>query len=153
MIQLVFGGGLNEIVNLHWNMLSAEIRENTQYSTAKKILVFSVAALNYIGMLLLAGAIWRIFHTLETHGPFSTEASNAFKFMGFSVFVMAAISIILPTLMGLAITLNNPPRMHVLTIQLSAGPISMLLVGIVLRILGGTMLQAAKIDEENRQFI
>ncbi|MFC7291427.1 DUF2975 domain-containing protein [Hirschia litorea] len=153
VIQLVFGEGLNEIVSNHWNMLPSQIRAATEYSPMKKMLVYSIAALNYVGMFLLAGGIWRIFHTLQKYGPFSPQASNAMKFMGLSVFVMAAISIVLPTFMGLAITLNNPPQMHVFTVQLSAGSISMLLVGFVLRILGRAMLQAANIAEENRQFI
>ncbi|ACT58794.1 DUF2975 domain-containing protein [Hirschia baltica] len=152
-LQLIFGNGLDEIVNKHWNMLSLEIRENTTYSNPKKIAVFALASLDFIGMYLLAFAIWRIFNSLVKHGPFSIDISKALSFMGLAIIIASLLNIIAPTLMALAITYDNPPQMHVLTIQLSAGAISMLFIGIVIRILGKIMLQASHIADENRQFV
>ncbi len=152
-LELIVGNGLDEVVSKHWNMLSPEIRENTTYSNSKKMAVFAFASIDYIGMYLLAYAIWRIFNTLVKHGPFSIDVSKALSFMGLAIIIASLLNMVAPTLMALAITYDNPPQMHVLTVSLSAGAISMLLIGIVIRILGRIMLQASQIADENRQFV
>lgn len=153
LIQMVVGNGLNSIIQTHWNMLAPEIQENTTYTSTKKSIVYVVAALGYLGAFLWAGGIFRIFYSLEKFNPFSRQISNALKFLGTMLILSAIISIALTTLLCLAMTYGNPPDMGVFTIRFSSGEVSLLLLGIAIRIVGRIMLQAAVIDEENRQFV
>jgi len=153
LIQLIADNGLQEIAGNHWNMLSADTQEKTRLGSAKQTIVYAVASLNYLTMLFLGGATWRIFHTLEKKGPFTTELSSSIMFLGAATIVTACISILMPTMMILALTYDNPPGSRELTISFSSGAISFLLIGMVIHILGGILYKAAEIAEENRQFI
>ena len=152
-IQLFVDNGLETIAGDYWNMLSPQAQENTKLGPIKKAIVYAIASLNYVSMLLLGLATWRIFHTIEKKGPFTKALSSSIMFLGIATITAACVSIVLPTLMILALTFDNPPGTRELTISFSSGAIALLLIGMVIHILGGILYKATEIAEENRQFV
>lgn len=152
-VHIIFGNATGQIIDQYWQTLPDYIREVTVYSDGKQTLINFVASLNFIGAFLVAATIFWVFHTLQAHSPFSVQASRALRYLGFSVIAASVLSLVHPTLMMLAMTLNNPENTRVLTIQMSSGHITMGLIGIVLVILGNIMVNAAAIADENKQFI
>lgn len=149
----LFGGATEIVVGAFWNSLEENIQENTKFSQMKTVLVYSTVWVNLSAQCVWAIAVINVFRTLQNHSPFSHNNASALSRLGIATIFSAATSLLLPTLMGLAMTYDNGGGTRVLKINISNVQVSLLLLGIVILIVGKIMHQASVIAKENQQFV
>ena len=69
------------------------------------------------------------------------------------IFLFAAIRLVMPTLIVLALTLDNDDGLRSLTISIDMSEIILLIIGAAILVIGQILTQAVDIARENNQFI
>lgn len=107
-----------------------------------------------IQISLFAYGFWimaQVFQLFAQNEPFKT--GHHVKRFGTILLISGVLAPLFRTLLGLALTMDNPPNQHYLVIGFSSSDFVLILVGILLMILGLALKQAALIAEENRQIV
>ena len=105
---------------------------------------------------LLIYAMWRIsrlFACYERGRIFSTAAARHIRAAGTALAANGGLSIMTNTLAVLLLTYDNAPGKRMLEIEISSANYSTLLFGGLLIVIGWIMHEAARVANENRQFI
>ncbi|HCE21395.1 MAG TPA: DUF2975 domain-containing protein, partial [Hyphomonas sp.] len=84
---------------------------------------------------------------------FAPAAVRAVRFLGLTIFLFAAVQLILPTLMVLGLTYDNGPGNRALTLGINSNTVILLMIGAVILVIGQILTQATDIAHENEQFI
>lgn len=141
------------ILDSAWASLQPHIREDVTYSAGKKLLMHTLAGISYFSLVLVLIGAARVFSLFQKGAVFTPIAVRAVRSLGLMIFLLAAIQLIMPTLMVLGLTYDNGSDKRVLTISLNASQIIFLMIGGVILIIGQILTQAIDIAQENEQFI
>lgn len=144
---------VKEITEGFWQALQPDVREAVHYSSAKKALVTAIAGLLYFNMLLVMLGAFRVFGAFATRPAFSPGPVKAVRFLGWMVMLSALISLAGPTMMIAAMTFDNPDGLRSVSLSISSLNIYLLLIGVVIMLTGQVLTEAARVAEENGQFI
>lgn len=112
------------------------------------ISTFQLAVLT-VGFWSMA-AVFRLFAAGDYLHP---NIGKQVQYFGKSLVLFGVLSPLIRTLLGLAITLDNPEGQQMLIISLVTNDMVIVLVGILLMMLGYALKEAAIIAEENRQIV
>ena len=141
------------IVEAAWNSLQDNVREAVTYSRGKTWLLHGLASTGYFSLLLIVLGAVRVFAVFQKGAAFSVPAVRAVRFFGLMIFLFAAIRLVMPTLIVLALTLDNDDGLRSLTISIDMSEIILLIIGAAILVIGQILTQAVDIARENNQFI
>ena len=136
-----------------WAGLQPQVRDDVTYTSGKKLMLQSLSAVGYFSLALIALGAARAFGVFQKGVVFAPAAVRAVRFLGIMVFVFAAIQLVLPTLMVLAITYDNGEDKRALTIAINSKELILLMIGAIIMVIGQVLTQATDIAQENEQFI
>lgn len=107
-----------------------------------------LAAVTY-GLLKLRG----LFRLYERGLIFTQLNVNCFRSLGRALIVWVLCDVLRRTLLGLVLTMNNPPGKRMLVLGLDSGDFTGVFVGIVVLIISWVMDEARKIQEDQALII
>ena len=141
------------ILDSAWESLQPHVREDVSYSAGKKLLLQILAGIGYFSFTLIVLGAARVFNVFQKGVVFTPAAVRAVRFLGLTIFLFAAVQLILPTLMVLGLTYDNGPGNRALTLGIDSSTFILLMIGAVILIIGQILTQAIDIAHENEQFI
>lgn len=94
-----------------------------------------------------------LFHLYETGHIFTAENVRCFRGLGKTLLVWVACDIVNRTLLGIVLTLDNPPGKRLLVIGMDGGDFTGLFVGAVVLIISWVMDEARKMQEDQALII
>jgi hypothetical protein len=94
-----------------------------------------------------------LFMLYENGLIFTEQNVNCFRSLGKTLIIWVACNFVNHTLLGIALTLDNPPGRRMLVIGLDSGDFTGLFVGAVVLIISWVMDEARKIQEEQALII
>ena len=141
------------ILDSAWEGLQPHVREDVSYSGGKKLLLHVLAAIGYFSLTLIVIGAARVFSVFQKGVVFAPAAVRAVRFLGLTIFLFAAVQLILPTLMVLGLTYDNGPGNRALTLGINSNTVILLMIGAVILVIGQILTQAIDIAHENKQFI
>jgi hypothetical protein len=94
-----------------------------------------------------------LFRLYEKGLIFTEENVNCFRSLGRILIIWVACDVVRRTLLGLVLTMFNPPGRRILTIGLDSADFTGVFVGIVVLIISWVMDEARKIQEDQALFI
>jgi hypothetical protein len=111
--------------------------------------------------LLLPGplglmALWQLRRLLGHYRQgalFDLHAARLLRQVGLWLTGMGVLQTLAPTLGALALTLHNPPGHRILALQVNFENYTVLLFGTVIVLLASVMVEAARIAQENQEFV
>lgn len=97
--------------------------------------------------------LWQLFgHYREGH-VFSRGAQVRLRRFALGVVAIGLMAPLGRTLLGLVLTLGNPPGQHMLLITISSDDYLAVLVGLVLLAIAAVMAEAVRVAEEHAEFV
>lgn len=84
---------------------------------------------------------------------FDLKAAFLLRRLGWWLTSMGGLQAVSPTLALLALTAHNPPGQRILTLGISFEDYTLLIVGALILLLAGVMVEAVRLAQENREFI
>lgn len=112
------------------------------------LMAFPVAVMLY--------GIWharRLFMSYEKGEIFTGRTAGHIRLVGLAMVISTALSVAVHTAGSVLLTYDNPPGSRALVVSLSGDTYSLLLAGGLLIVIGWVMREAARLSEENSQFI
>lgn len=111
--------------------------------------------------VLLPGAagLWAVLRLrrLAAHyrsgALFDLQAAQLLRDVGYGVSLSGGLQALTPTLAMFALTLHNPPGHRLLALGISFESYTLLIVGTLFVLLAHVMLEAARIAQENQEFV
>lgn len=98
-------------------------------------------------------AMAAVFQLFAQGDYWHADLGNSVRRFGKSLVLFGALSPVMRTLLGLAITLDNPQGQHMVVIRLVSNDFVIILVGLLLIMLGYALKEAAVLAEDNRQIV
>jgi len=157
--MIVFAGfGLGVVVVPDWfNSMVAlsypELPFATDVTLAKKT---GLILLYLIPLTIVLYVLWNVRLLFECYGRgevFSAEPANYIRKVGMAMVANVFVSVFIRSMGSVLLTFDNPAGSKQLSISLSGDIYLLLLMGGLLIVIGWVMQEAARISEENRQFI
>ena len=113
------------------------------------------AALLLPGLLGLV-ALWQLRHLLAHYrrgALFDLHAARLLRSVGLWLTGMGVLQTLTPTLGALALTLHNPPGHRILALSVNFENYTVLLFSTLIVLLASVMVEAARIAQENQEFV
>lgn len=136
-----------------WGVLPDNVQAVTQPAPVKSALIYGLIAGSFLLRLIMGAAMFRLFHVFQTEEVFGRKALSTLRILGLTILITALYSLILPTLVPLAMTMDNPPGYRTLSVAISSSAFTLAITGIMVMIVGQVMMMAARAVDENRQFV
>lgn len=120
---------------------------------------FAMTAGFVIGLVPLALGLWglgnafMLFRGYCGGGVFAPAAGRRLRRMGFALLLMPVVSLATSGLASVLFTMHNPPGQRAFALSISSNHLIIAVVGALLITVGWVTALAARIDEENRQFV
>ena len=143
----------DNITTEYWDRLAPAVQEATQVTALKKNLLILVLGLRWLGDLLLLAGCWYTFKALESGHPFSLKVAKAVRLLGVFTVIGPLIHTIVPTLIILVMTMDNPKGLREFTIIGNLAHLRLLLLGMLFFILAQIFHAAVRISDEHRQIV
>ncbi|MBL4807800.1 MAG: DUF2975 domain-containing protein [Rhodobacteraceae bacterium] len=119
----------------------------------KHLLLSTLAALLLLPSFRALHMLWRLFTSYTKGAVLSERAAATVKSLGKAILAMGMASILAPTLVVLVLTFDNPADGKQLLIQISASSYLLLLFGGLIMTIGWAMVEAARINTDNKAII
>jgi hypothetical protein len=97
--------------------------------------------------------VWRLFGEYAQGRVFTLEACTCLRRLAWSLIAAAAAQVAARTLLGLVLTLNNPPGKRMLLIHLTSNDYAFLVFGVLLLGIAWVMVEAARLAQEHAEFV
>lgn len=150
----------NAIVWLDDSVLSATLRSGAIAANVESAPNAVQKAIGFgLSLPLLALMLWglwnafRLFQSYRRIDVLTPETGRRIRRVGIALVLIPIVSTITGTLSGLALTWNNSEGHRQFAISVSSNSLLMLISGAMLIMIGWTMVEAARIAEEHRQFV
>jgi Protein of unknown function (DUF2975) len=110
-------------------------------------------------MLPMAVLVWLLYHAYALFDGyrlghvFTDEAPIQLRRIGLSLLALAFLRPVTATLLGVVLTLSNPPGQRLLSIGISIDDYIIAAIGGLLLSIGHVMVEAKRLADENRQII
>ena len=95
----------------------------------------------------------RCFAIYAAGGWFTEAPARALASCGQRLLIAALLGLIVPTLIGLVLTVNAPPGSRVLTVSLSSGTALSALLGVMVWLFADVQSRAARLAHEHAQIV
>lgn len=95
----------------------------------------------------------KLFALYQQNIFFSTENIKHLRAFSTALFISVLLSPVTTTLLGLALTMSNPPGEKSLVIMLSSHEISTGFIAVLFMVISGIMVEAKKLADENSEII
>ncbi|WP_048644789.1 DUF2975 domain-containing protein [Nitratireductor soli] len=107
-----------------------------------------------VGLLLAAlYCVWRMFGAFAAEEPLSGESARWMRRAGVAFVAIASGSIVLHTVMVLALTMGNPPGQKALSIGIGSSELLSLLIACIMYMTSHLMAVAAEARADQRGFV
>ncbi|MEL8056665.1 MAG: DUF2975 domain-containing protein [Pseudomonadota bacterium] len=143
----------DQIMDAYWARLSEDARAAVTYSSTKKVILQSLAAISFFAPVLILIGAFRVFGALKGGDPFRPQSVRSVRFLGASIVAYALSRIIIYPISVLAMTYDNPEGLKELSIAIDTNNLVVLMIGVILVIVGHVFTHAASVADENRQFV
>jgi hypothetical protein len=110
-------------------------------------------------MLPMAVLVWLLYHAYALFDGyrlghlFTDEAPLRLRRIGLSLLALALLRPVTATLLGVVLTLSNPPGQRLFSIGISIDDYIIAAIGGLLLSIGHVMVEAKRLADENRQII
>ncbi len=122
-------------------------------SGTKHLMLSGLALLAVLPTLRALQLCWRLFGLYAAGEVLTESAAATLKSLGRSAILMAVVSTLTPTLVVLILTYDNPPGARQLTIQIGGMAYALALFGGLIITVGWAMVEAARVDADNKAII
>jgi hypothetical protein len=150
---LAWYGAPGDYIATQLDEIGSPARDSVVFTPAKTWITNGLAwvpALSASLALLGAALVFRAFASGQVFEPPAVRAVSTF---GWLIVAHALIQIVMPSLMVLALTYDNPPGQRTLTFSVSSTHLTTLLIGLVLLVIGQVYTRAVAIADDNRQIV
>ncbi len=111
---------------------------------------------SWLPMGLALGTLWltrSLFLGYARGEIFTTAAARRLGGIGCLLLLTVGAGAVARTLTVLALTWENPPGQRQLAVSLSSNDLGLTILGLLLMVVGWVLAEAARIADENRQFV
>ncbi|MBI5112354.1 MAG: DUF2975 domain-containing protein [Rhodovulum sp.] len=116
----------------------------------------AVALIYAVPVGLMVWGLWHVralFRDFAAGRIFTIEAARHLRLFGLSVLLQGPLGPLTATLLGLALSLGNPPGQRLLVLTLSINDYVALVVGGVMLAIAAVLREAVRLADENASFI
>ena len=122
--------------------------------TAETTLLALAVSTAYVGLLAIAlWSIARLFAQFSKGAIFAPETGTHLRRAGLYLFAFAALAPVYRAVVGIVVTMANPPGERALAISFGSQEIVLGLIAALLVMLGHIMAEASVIADDNRQIV
>jgi Protein of unknown function (DUF2975) len=110
-------------------------------------------------MLPMAVIVWMLYQAYELFDGyrlgrvFTEEAPVRLRRIGLSLLALALLRPVTTTLLGVVLTLSNPPGQRLLAIGIGIDDYMIAAIGGLLLVIGHVMVEAKRLADDNRQIV
>ncbi|MBL6432188.1 MAG: DUF2975 domain-containing protein [Alphaproteobacteria bacterium] len=97
--------------------------------------------------------VQRLFHGFATGDILTPESGRRLKRIGLIVTALGPVAIVIRSIASVVVSLPNPPGERVLAVGFGSNDVTAIIAGMLLIVLGWTLEEAARVADENRQFV
>jgi hypothetical protein len=140
---------LDQIVAQHFSHL----RIDTGIAGVKRALLLLLIAAP-LGLAIYG--LWQVrslFASFSRGEVFSAGAATYIHRTGIVILASPILNIVFGAIISVLLTYDNPAGSRQLAVSMSSGAIGLVIIGGLLIVIGWTMLEAARLQEENKQFV
>lgn len=119
-------------------------------STGEKILACLVSAIPLAIQLFVLYALIKLFKLYEQGDIFSIQHVKYLRYIGYGLLIGQLIEPVYQFVMGLVLTMNNPPHHHYAAITLSHTNLGILLTSLLVILISWIMAEGCKLREEQQ---
>lgn len=115
-----------------------------------------LALIHGVPVGLMVWGLWQVralFRDFAVGRVFTVEAAQRLRLFGFSVLLQGPLGPLTATLLGLALSLGNPPGQRYLVLTFSINDYVALIVGGVLVAIAAVLREAVRLADENAAFV
>lgn len=135
---------------LQWSGLSAA---QVRWSLLSEALAVGLAAVMVALVVAVVPVLLRMLEAWQQGLVLTLASAQALHRVGVLLVVFAVLRPVAKTLLGLILTLGNPPGQRMLLIGVSTDDVLVLVLSGLILVIGWVLLQASRIADEHAQFI
>ncbi|MCA1243823.1 DUF2975 domain-containing protein [Stappia stellulata] len=120
---------------------------------ATRLAALALAAIPLCLALLGFVVVQRLFHGFATGNILTPESGRRLKRIGLIVTALGPVAIVIRSIASVVVSLPNPPGERVLAVGFGSNDITTIIAGMLMIVLGWTLEEAARVADENRQFV
>ncbi len=120
---------------------------------ATRLAALALAAIPLCLALLGFLAVQRLFHGFAVGEILTPESGRRLRRIGFIVTALGPVTIVIRSVASVVVSLPNPPGERVLAVGFGSNDVTAIIAGMLLIVLGWTLEEAARVADENRQFV
>jgi hypothetical protein len=134
-------------------MISLPVRLDHDLPAVTRLLAFMSELLPLAALIYALLKLENLFSLYEKGHIFTEQNVRCFRSLGRTLIVWVACDIVSRTLLGIVLTLNNPPGKRLLVIGLDGGDFTGIFVGVVVLIVSWVMDEARKMQDDQALII
>lgn len=120
---------------------------------ATRLAALALAAIPLCLVLLGFVVVQRLFHGFATGDILTPESGRRLRRIGIIVTALGPVAIVIRSIASVVVSLPNPPGERVLAVGFGSNDVTAIIAGMLLIVLGWTLEEAARVADENRQFV
>ncbi|MBB99601.1 MAG: hypothetical protein CML67_08710 [Rhodobacteraceae bacterium] len=120
---------------------------------ATRLAALALAAIPLCLALLGFVVVQRLFHGFATGDILTPESGRRLRRIGIIVTALGPVAIVIRSIASVVVSLPNPPGERVLAVGFGSNDVTAIIAGMLLIVLGWTLEEAARVADENRQFV
>lgn len=161
---VAIGGALTELA-LCWVWLDASLVERllvprlalgavpVATDGLTRMLGFAVSMLPMAVLIYLLHQAYAVFDAYRLGHVFEARVPDRLRRIGLSLVALAALQPLSTTLLGVVLTMGNPPGQRIVAIGISLDDYLLAAIGGLLVAIGHVMTEAVRLDEDARQIV
>jgi hypothetical protein len=120
---------------------------------ATRLVTLALAAIPLCLALLGFLSVQRLFNGFAVGEILTPESGRRLRRIGFIVTALGPVTIVIRSVASVVVSLPNPPGERVLAVGFGSNDVTAIIAGMLLIVLGWTLEEAARVADENRQFV
>lgn len=120
---------------------------------ATRLAALALAAIPLCLALLGFVVVQRLFRGFATGDILTPESGRRLRRIGIIVTALGPVAIVIRSIASVVVSLPNPPGERVLAVGFGSNDVTAIIAGMLLIVLGWTLEEAARVADENRQFV
>jgi hypothetical protein len=134
-------------------MIPLPVRVNHDLSAFTRLLAFLCDLVPLSALIFGLMRLRKLFSLYEKGNIFTEENVNCYRSLGRTLMVWVGCDIVNRTLLGIVLTLDNPPGKRLLVLGMDGGDFTGIFVGATVLIISWVMDEARKMQEEQALII
>jgi hypothetical protein len=120
---------------------------------ATRLAALALAAIPLSLALIGFFAVQRLFHGFSSGDILTPESGRRLKRIGLIVTALGPLTIVIRAIASVVVSLPNPSGERMLAVGFGSNDVTTVIAGMLLIVLGWTLEEAARVADENRQFV